>query len=236
MAVADAALKTKGYSRIMPRRALIERRPWLLTSIIFALAFAWLQDSRLPGAYLMTLKAAPLVLLAVYAALRHNGHDTQILAAMLLFQGAGAALSDIAEQLAGIILVVGFTLGMGLFLTHRRRHLTGSQKALAACLLLLTPVICQLAVNPFAETGWSPAYFGVALGAMAATAWVSSFSRYRVGSGTILIVAGSVAALVSLRVVNGPGWGEIVGWPLFYLGNLIMATGITGELRARATG
>src|SRR3546814_4734045 len=62
----------------------------------------------LPGVYLMALKAAPLMLLAIYAALRHKGHDTQLLAAMLAFQGAGAALSDLAEQIAGLVMVVGF--------------------------------------------------------------------------------------------------------------------------------
>ncbi|WP_067731920.1 hypothetical protein [Novosphingobium naphthalenivorans] len=219
----------------MPRRALIERRPWLLTSVLFALAFAWLQDSRLPGVYLMVLKAAPLVLLGVYAVLRHKGHDTQLLAAMLAFEGIGGACIDLVEVLGGIVMAVGFALGIGLFLTHRRPRLTVSQKGLAAALLLLTPVICQLAVHPLAQAGWAPAYFGVALGGMAACAWTSNFPRYRVGLGAIGIIAGSVVTLTSLRVVNGPGLGEIVGWPLFYLGNLIMATGVTGELRARAT-
>ena len=218
----------------MPRRALIERRPWLLTSVLFALAFAWLQDSRLPGVYLMTLKALPLVLLAVYAVLRHKGRDTQLLAAMLAVEGVGAALADLAEQLAAAVLAVGFALGIGLFLMHRRPHLTGSQKALAVALLLLTPAICQLSVLP--RTGWVPACFGVALGGMAACAWTSNFPRYRVGLGALVIVAGSVTALASLGALNGPGLGEIVGWPLFYLGNLIMATGVTGELRARAAG
>ncbi|MEJ2457851.1 MAG: hypothetical protein P8Y58_06750 [Novosphingobium sp.] len=206
----------------------------MLTSILFALAFVWLQDSRLPGVYLLTLKAAPLVLLAAYATLRHRGHDSQLLAAMLIFEGVGAALSDLAESWAGIVMVVGFALGIGLFLTHRRPHLTGSQKGLAVALLLLTPVICQFVVNPLAGVGWAPVYFGVAMGGMAASAWTSRFPRYRVGLGALLIVAGSMAALISLRVVNGPGLGEILGWPLFYLGNLIMATGVTGELRARA--
>lgn len=218
----------------MPRRALIERRPWLLTSLVFALAFVWLQDSRLPGVYLMTLKAAPLVLLAAYAALRHRGHDTLLLAAMLTFEGVGAALSDIDEKQAGIVMAVGFTLGTGLFLSHRRSALTGSQKALAFASLLLTPVVCRLVVNPDAQAGWAPAYFGVALGAMAAGAWASTFPRHRVGLGALLVIGGSVAALASLRAVNGPGLGGLAGWPLLYLGNLIMATGITGELRARA--
>ncbi|MCJ2177759.1 hypothetical protein [Novosphingobium album (ex Hu et al. 2023)] len=224
----------RGIPQTMPRRALIERRPWLLTSILFALAFAWLQDSQLPGVYLMVLKAAPLLLLAVYAALRHKGHDTQLLAAMLAFQGLGAAISDLAEDLAGIVMVVGFAFGIGLFLMHRRRHLTPSQKGLAVCLLLLIPAICQLAINPHVEAGLAPLYFGAALGGFAASAWTSSFPRYRTGLGALVVVAGSVGNLVSLHAINGPGVGEILGWPLFYLGNLVLATGVTGELRARA--
>ncbi|MCJ2186308.1 hypothetical protein [Novosphingobium beihaiensis] len=218
----------------MPRRALIERRPWLLTSILLALAVVWLQDSRLPGVYLMTLKAAPLALLAVYAMLRHKGRDSQLLAAMLVFQGVGAALSGLAETLAAVMVAVGFTLGIGLFLMHRRERLSVSQMSLAVTLLLLTPVICQLAVQPAVGAGWAPVYFGAALGGMAACAWTSRFPRYRVGLGALVIVAGNIAALSSLHVINGPGLGETLGWPLFYLGNLILATGVTGELRARA--
>ncbi len=33
----------------MPQRALIEKRPWLLASVVLAVAYAWLQDGRIPG-------------------------------------------------------------------------------------------------------------------------------------------------------------------------------------------
>lgn len=217
----------------MPGRALIERRPWLLASIVAAATFIWLQRSQLPGVHLLILQTAPMLLLAVYALLRHRGQDTRILAIMILLQGIGSAISSIFEGISAILMTIGFAFGIWLFLMHRRTRPSFSQRALAVAVLFLTPPICQLATNPDAHAGWAPAWYGVALGGMAGSAWMSSFPRYRVGAGAMIIVAASVLALMSLRVVNGPGLGEVVGWALLYFGNLLMATGVTGELRAR---
>jgi lipoprotein signal peptidase len=218
----------------MPGRALIERRPWLLASIASAVAFAWLQGGPLPGVQLLVLKAAPMLLLAAYALLRHRGNDTRILGLMIILEGIGAAFSDMFEDMASMVMALGFAFGIGLFVVHRRERPSASQKALAVALLLLTPVICQLVVHPGALAGWAPAGFGLVLGGMAASAWMSRFPRYRVGIGAVAIVIASILALYALRLVEGGSLAQGLAWPLLYVGNLLMATGITGELRARA--
>ena len=58
----------------MPRRALIEKRPWLVGSIAAAVAFYALRVSTVPELYLIPVKGAACALLALYA-LFHGGRE-----------------------------------------------------------------------------------------------------------------------------------------------------------------
>lgn len=213
----------------MPKRALIERRPWLLASIAAALAWAGLHDSALPGLYLLILKAAPLLLLAVYAALRHRGNDTRSLAGMLALQGIGSALIDYSPLLALNALMIAYLIGLTLFLSHRRIVMDGGRKASALALTLGTPALCFFAAER-AGVGF-PLFFGLALGGMAASAWISTFPQTRVGLGAALIVLGNVLGISALGGIETVLTSA--AWPLFYIGNLVLASGVTGELRMR---
>lgn len=211
----------------MSKRALIERRPWLLASIASAVAFIALQSSRLPGLYLLALAAAPFVLLAVYALQRHRGRDTRLLAVMLVLEGIGLAISSIWPTIAINALLFGYLAGLSLFLSHRIQHPDPDRRVAAAVLLLGTPVLCWVAI------GMGLMFYGLALGGMAASAWISTFPRSRAGVGAVLIV---VANVLGVAVIDGALLPAILAWGLFYVGNVVLATGVTGELIERATG
>lgn len=214
----------------MPKRALIERRPWLLASILAALAFVLLENSRIPGLYLLALKASPLLLLAIYALLRHRGNDTRLLAGMLTCEGIGSALIDYFVYEGTTLVIAGFGFGLGLFLMHRRPVMPSSQKTLIVALLFLTPVIAYLVAAPGMRT--MALFHGAALGGMAAGAWGSSFPRYRVGAGAIVIVTASLLAIAT-GTYEATQTPAMAGWLLFFFGNLMLSTGVTTELRAR---
>jgi hypothetical protein len=213
----------------MPKRALIERRPWLLASMACAVAWVALRGSAVPGLYLLVLQAAPLLLLAAYAALRHRGNDTRSLAGMLALQGIGSALMDYAPGIGLNALLLAYLIGLTMFLVHRRAVMDGGRKASALALTLGTPALCFFAAER-AGVG-VPLFLGLALGGMAASAWISTFPRSRVGLGAALIVAGNVLAIAALGLEGGAI--ALAAWPLFYVGNLVLATGVTGELRMR---
>ncbi len=214
----------------MPHRALIERRPWLLASIALAVAWVWLGlvDSTLPGLYLIVLKGTPLALLAVYAALRHHGNDTRSLAGMLALEAVGSALWYDVPVIGLNAMLVAFLIGLTMFLVHRRAVMDGGRKASALALTLGTPLLCFFAAD---RAGVAvPLFLGLGLGGMAASAWISTFPRSRVGLGAGLIVAGVV---LEIAAAGGSALLAVVAWPLFYVGNLVLATGVTGELRMR---
>lgn len=216
----------------MPHPALIERRPWLLASMVAAVAWVCLQDSRTPGLYLLVLKGVPLLLLAAYAALRHRGNDTRSLAGMLALEGVGSALWYEIPTIGLNAMLVAFLIGLTLFLTHRRAVMDSGRRASALALTLGTPLLCFFAADR-ADVG-VPLFLGLALGGMAASAWISTFPRSRVGLGAALIVAGVV---LEIAASGGAGGAlALVAWPLFYVGNLVLATGVTGELRMREDG
>ena len=50
------------------------------------------------------------------------------------------------------------------------------------------------------------------------------------GLGAAPIVAGVV---LEIAASGGSALLAMVAWPLFYIGNLVLATGVTGELRMR---
>ncbi|GAB7551125.1 hypothetical protein NRB_06220 [Novosphingobium sp. 11B] len=212
----------------MPHRALIERRPWLLASIVLAVAWVWLRGSTLPGLYLIVLKGAPLALLAVYAVLRHRGNDTRSLAGMLGLEAVGSALWYDVPVIGLNAILIAFLIGLSLFLMHRRAVIDNGRKVAALALTLGTPLLCVFAADQ-AGVG-VPLFLGLALGGMAASAWISTFARSRVGLGAALIAAGVV---LEIAASGGSALLAMVAWPLFYIGNLVLATGVTGELRMR---
>lgn len=217
----------------MPKRALIDRRPWLLASMACAVAWVALRYSAMPGLYLLAIEAAPLLLLAAYAALRHRGNDTRSLAGMLALQGIGTALMDYAPLIGLNALLVAYLLGLTMFLAHREPVIDDGRKASALVLTLGTPLLCYFAAER-AGVG-VPLFLGLALGGMAASAWISTFPRSRVGLGAALIVVGNIVSIAALGA-DGGGMGAVIAlaaWPLFYVGNLVLATGVTGELKLR---
>jgi hypothetical protein len=218
----------------MPRRALAERRPLLLASIAVALAFYYLRWGPWPELYLIPLKGSAVGLLALYMWLRHSSAEAKLMAAAF----AVAAMGDMAveietERLIGGLLFFGYhVLALWVYLRNRRERLSPTQKWTVLALLLLTPAIAWFLP---ADRGLAPniAIYALAAGAMAAGAWASVFPRYRVGAGAVLIVLADLLLFAELGPLQGDIVPQILVWPVYYLGQLLIATGVAQTLRKR---
>ncbi|WP_305096095.1 lysoplasmalogenase family protein [Croceibacterium aestuarii] len=216
----------------MPNRALSEKRPILLASMAAALAFFVMRQSPLPELFLVPLKGAGVGLLALYAFMRHRGRDAYHMGAIMIV----AALGDIAmevDPIAGALLFAGYHLGaIGLYLRHPRDHVAATQKVAAAAMVLLTPVIFWLL--PFDRAEALPAaLYGLAVGGMAACAWLSAFSRYRVGLGAVLFLVSDTLIVAGYGPLMGQEWQQWLIWPLYYTGQFLICIGVLGRLRRR---
>ncbi|MEP2234936.1 MAG: lysoplasmalogenase [Alteripontixanthobacter sp.] len=204
----------------------MDKRPWLLLSIVAAVAWYVLRDASFGEEWLVALKASGVALLAVYAVLRHPSVDARLLAGVMAASALGDALVEFDLMLGGQAFFAAHLVAIWLYLRNRRDTLAASQKATIAALLLGTPLLSYLLTF---EIG--VAVYGLALGAMAACAWGSRFSRYRVGLGAVLFV---VSDLLIFAQAGWPNLGAVPGvviWPLYYTGQFLIATGIIQTLR-----
>ena len=215
----------------MPRRALIDKRPILLASMAAALAYFVLRQSPVvPEMWLVPLKGCAAGLLALYAFVRFRMSDTRLLGAMFLL----AALGDMAIEwdfIAGAIFFFGYhMIAIALYLRHPREAASGSQKAAAVAMLLATPAIFWLLPADRAMA-WPTALYGLALGGMAACAWLSAFSRYRVGVGAVLFLVSDLLIVAGMGPLMGERLHQWLIWPLYYLGQLLICLGVAARLR-----
>jgi uncharacterized membrane protein YhhN len=211
----------------MPRRALAEKRPYLLASIAAAIAYYILRDGALGGIYLAAIKGAGVALLAVYAWQRSRSNDVHLIAAVMAIAAAGDVMIEFSQVEGGGLFFASHLVAMALYLQqhNRRAHPTGSQKAAAVALLLLTPLAAFLLSGE-----WAVALYALALGGMAGTAWTSRFSRYHVGIGALLFVASDLLLFASVGgALDGPA--DLLVWPLYYVGQFLICTGVVQTLR-----
>ncbi|GMM94393.1 lysoplasmalogenase [Qipengyuania sp. MTN3-11] len=217
----------------MPKRALVEHRPWLFASIIAAVSFFFLADETVPGVFQMVWKGLGVGLLAAYAWLRGRGTDGMMIALVMSI----CALAD-------VVLEISFLIGAGIFaLAHlvvitlywrnRRPGPAVSQRSAGFALLIGVPAISAMITWP--RENWHLATgYALVLAAMAATAWTSRFPRYRVGVGAVLFV---VSDLVIFAREAGRFDPDIAGWliwPLYYAGQLLIVTGVVQTTRSDA--
>ena len=214
----------------MPRRALIEHRPWLLASLAFGISYFFVKDSAVPGLYLMVWKGAGVALLAIYAGLRGKGVDGKLLAGVMALGALGDVLIEIDTGAGGAAFFAGHIVAIWLYARHRRQVVTSSQKLAAVALLIATPVIAYLLPADRAAA-WPLALYALALGGMAGMAWTSAFPRYRVGIGALLFVASDLLIFAEMGSLAESALPGLTIWPLYYFGQLLICTGVVTGLR-----
>ncbi len=214
------------------RRALADKRPYLVLSMVAALAYFYLQVTNLPGLYLIPIKGCAVGFLALYAWMRHSSKSAQMLAWAL----AAAAVGDMAIEFdlraGAVAFLVYHTIALTLFLRHRGAPLESGDSILFLALLLGTPFVAYFL--PYDEAMRLPvAIYALALGAMAAGAWASDFPRLRVGAGAVLFVISDLLIFAGMGPLSGSEVAQYLVWPVYYLGMFLIAVGVMTSLRKR---
>ncbi|WP_017665250.1 lysoplasmalogenase family protein [Porphyrobacter sp. AAP82] len=215
----------------MAKRALIEQRPWLLASIAASVAYYFLRDNPVgEGTWGLALKGASVGLLALYVALRvpHGRHraDGLLLVAVLALGACGDVAIELDFVTGGAFFAAAHVVAVGLYLRNRHQRPSPVQKLTGAALLVGTPLVSWL----LSGDGQIAAYAGF-LGAMAGTAWMSHYPRYRVGTGAVLFVLSDWLIFARMGPLDLEPANTILIWPLYYAGQLMIATGIIQCLR-----
>lgn len=210
----------------MPKRALIQHRPWLLASLAAAIAFYFLRDDAIPGVWLYLLKGAGVGLLAVYALRRAHGFDGALITLALALSAAADAVLEISFEAGGALFAASHVAATVLYLRNRREYLTWSQRLLGLALLIAAPLVTWWLSNSIEVTAYA-----LFLGVMAATAWTSRFPRYRVGIGAVLFVVSDWLIFSRMGTFDLGVLPDYLIWPLYFGGQLMIATGVVQTLR-----
>lgn len=212
----------------MPRRALLDHRPWLLTSLVAALAFYFLSDERVGGLFLIMFKGSACLALAAYALARHPSRDAKLIAVVMTFSAAGDVAMELDDEVwGGGLFLAAHLIAIALYLLNRRASPSGSQVMTALALLVMVPSIGFLLTGEVAV-----ALYALGLAAMAACAWLSRFSRYAVGLGAILFVVSDLLIFAELGGRIERPVTEWLVWPFYYAGQFMICTGVIQKLRS----
>lgn len=215
----------------MAKQALIEQRPWLLASIAAATAYFFLKDNPIgEGTWGLLLKGAGVALLALYALLRvphdRRGIDGGLLVLALVLAALGDMAIELWFTLGGALFAAAHCVAVVLYLRNRHPRPSPMQKLIGLALLLGTPAVSFL-LSGQAEI----AVYASFLGAMAAAAWMSHYPRYRVGTGAVLFVVSDWLIFSRMGAYDLAPLPELLIWPLYYAGQVMIATGIVQCLR-----
>lgn len=173
-------------------------------------------------------KGAGVALLALWAMTQARSADGWLIAAVLALGAIGDVLLETVGTAPGAAaFLIGHLVAIVLYLRNRRVSVAPSQRALG---LTVAPATVIIAVAMTGALG--VAIYAAALGSMAASAWTSRFSRYRVGLGAMLFVASDLLIFSRAGPLAGSFVPTLLIWPLYFAGQALIATGVVNTLAA----
>lgn len=212
----------------MPKRALIEKRPWLVASLLAGVSYWLAAKGHVPGLWLILWKGAGVALLATYAWAHHPSRSAHLIALVMALGALGDMVLEVNFTGGAIAFLLGHLAAISLYVKFRRTQSSGSQNVAAVTTLVAVPLISyQLTGRP------EVALYALSLGGMAAAAWLSSFPRYRVGIGAMMFVASDLLIFARMGPLEGNAIPGLLIWPLYYFGQFLICTGVITSLRAQ---
>lgn len=212
----------------MPKRALIDKRPWLLASLVAGTSYWLAAKGHVPGLWLILWKGAGVALLAAYAWAHHPSRHARMMAGVMALGGIGDMVLEVNFTGGAVAFLLGHLLAIALYMGFRRDLPSLSQKATAVITLLLVPLIAY----ELSGSG-DVALYALSLSGMAAAAWMSSFPRYRVGIGAMMFVASDLLIFGRMGPLAASPLPGLLIWPLYYFGQFLICTGVIATLRRR---
>jgi len=204
--------------------------PLLFVAALIAGASFWIGDKHIDhDVARVAWKGSGVALLAIWAALNARNRDGWQIAAVMALGALGDVLLECSQNAGAGAFLAGHIVAAALYWRHRRSVRSGSQTALAVLLLVGTPIIAFLLPADRVDAPLFAVY-ALGLGAMAGSAWASSFPRYRVGLGAVMFAASDLlifAKLGPLATSPIPGW---LVWPLYFFGQALIAWGAVTTL------
>lgn len=187
------------------------------------------------GPLIIAWKGAGVGLLALWAAVQARSLDGWLLVAVMALGAAGDVLLEVAGLTTGALaFLAGHLVAIGLY----ARNLRPNWRRGGAIALGRLVVIPSLAFLFPADRAAAPgiALYATGLGAMAAMAWLSTFPRRYVSFGALLFAVSDLLIFARLGPLAGSIVPDLLVWPLYFGGQVLIAIGVAGALDRRSAG
>ncbi len=184
-----------------------------------------------PAWALIAAKGAGVGFLALAAARSAREADGWLLATVLALGAIGDVLLEIDFALGAASFALGHAAAIFLYLRNRRPGLGSADFAVAAALIALAALGPLLLLQARPEQTAFAAY-GLLLGLMAASAWLSRFPRKLVAFGALLFLASDLLIAARLGMTARPAALGLAIWYLYFAGQLLIFLGVTRTVSA----
>lgn len=212
----------------MQGRISIVGRLLVYASLIAFLAYYLVGMEWPHGPARTLLKGTAVGLLAVLALVEGEGENRRFLAAIMALGALGDMAIEYRLATGAACFLAGHLVAIAFYRRNRRSELTQSQRAMALAVLVAVPVIAWELPWDRAEAPLT-AFYALGLSAMAASAWTSRFPRYMVGLGAMLFVASDLLIFARYGPMQASPLPSLLIWPLYYLGQFMIALGVLRE-------
>jgi uncharacterized membrane protein YhhN len=200
----------------------------LLAAVLAGVSYIGSWNLALPLSATTAWKGAGVTLLALYAAQRARGLDGWLLVAVMAFGALGDMLIEVAGLVMGALaFLVAHLIAITLYLRNRRPAPSLSQRLLAFVLVPATVITAWLLP---ADRALAPgiALYALGLSLMAGAAWLSRFSRFRVGLGAVMFVASDLLIFARAGPLAHAAWIGLAIWSLYFAGQVLICVGVAG--------
>jgi uncharacterized membrane protein YhhN len=177
-------------------------------------------------------KGAGVAFLALAAARSARDADGWLFAFVLAFGAIGDILLEVEFAAGAASFAIGHALAILLYLRNRRPGPRIADGAVAAAMIaaaILGPLFLLLGQ----PEQYAFALYGLLLGAMAASAWLSHFPRKLVAMGAILFLASDLLIAARLGLAERPAAMGLAIWWTYFAGQLLIFLGVSSRLAQR---
>lgn len=200
---------------------------WLVIAVAAAAAYFIIRDEHQLGAVRVAVKMAFAGSLALWML-----PQSRWFAAVLGLASIGDGLIDANIYLGAAAFIAAHIGAIGFYRRWLRPSPSASQRMAAAAFLVLTPVIALLVLPQPPDLIGALVYAPI-VGAMAAAAWLSRFSRYRTGVGAVLFVVSDLLIFAQPGALAGSAAPALLIWPLYAAAQVMIALGVARGLKSR---
>lgn len=176
-------------------------------------------------------KGSGVALLAVYAALRARSLDGWLLCAVMALGAAGDVLLEVIGLTKGAVaFLAGHLVAIGLYARNLRPGTARPAAGLGA--LAFAAAVSGAAYALPGDRAAAPgvAAYALALGLMAATAWLSRFPRAMTGAGALGFVVSDLLIFAHGGPLAGQAWVSPAIWVLYFGGQALIVLGVARTL------